>query len=376
MLKTPMSDLEYPFVVRLHLRSVFRILSVLSLFGFLTAPAPVVAVTSISGLDGNDMTAALLIVVLGAVALGALVITGLVLWSNKQEHMRDMMLFCMKYLVHSKDETERCNSAMALRRVRDPGALLVLVDVIWDEEETEAVRRAASEALHDMGAHFSKHRKIIADLELGVEQRNFARIIEILTANFENGKTKYVQNAYVIGRNYMRLERYSDARDWFRRAESRNRKFNLYGNRIRYWIEVCNTRLLEEADGSFKEADYQQARAHYAALALGLSDADGQRCAVYLRSACVYCKLRDYLDADQALLQALEHNHELDLALTLVPMLQEILSLSDQKVEPNDQLEELKNAIDERASSIMSALSAQKSPKKRLNGLKNSVSDF
>jgi hypothetical protein len=122
---------------------------------------------------------------------------------------------------------------------------------------------------------------------------------------------------------------------------------------------VCNTRLLEEADDSFKVADYQQAREHYALLAHGLSNADSQRCAVCLRSACVYCKLMDYRNADQALLQALERNHETDLALTLVPLLQEILSPGDKKVEPKDKLEEIKSAIDQRASAIMNALSAQ-----------------
>jgi tetratricopeptide (TPR) repeat protein len=433
-LKTPIFDLERSLVAWPHLQSALHVIPVLSLCGFLTAPAPVAAVESVTGLDAGGMLAALLIVMLTAVALAALVIIGLVLWSRKQEHIDDMMLFCtdidftscqyhshlliykgnldssykigqsflynwrisryfyssdidpkwarprfsnlkcpkiclilvkkvevccMKYLVHSEDEAERCASARALGRINDPGALLVLVDVIWDEEETEAVRKAASETLHEMSVHFRKRKKIITDLELEAEQRNFRGIIEILTANFEQGKTRYVQSAYIIGRHHMRLERYADAREWLTKAEFRNRKFNLYGNRIGYWIQVCNTRLLEEADDSFKTADYQQAREHYAVLTHGLSNADNQRCAVYLRSACVYCKLKDYRNADQALLQALEHNHETDLALTLVPLLREILSPGDKKIAPKDKLEEIKSAIDERASVIMNALLAQ-----------------
>ena len=67
----------------------------------------------------------------------------------------------------------------------------------------------------------------------------------------------------------------------------RNGKFNLYGNRIRRWIQECDKRLLEEADDMFKAADYQCARQHYAVLGHGLSDADRGRWAIHLRSACV-----------------------------------------------------------------------------------------
>jgi len=356
---TSVSSLERWLVARSHLRSALFIVPMLSLFVFLNAPAPVIAAETVTRPNDGGMTTALLIIVLGAIALSALIIAGLVLWSHKQEHMRDMLLFCMKYLIHSKDETERCDSARALRRVKDPGALLVLVDVIWDEEEPEAVRAAAGEALHDMGAHIRKYGKIIAALETGAEQGDLRRVIEILTTNFEQGETRYVQSAYIIGRHYMRLELYVKAREWLTTAEFRNLKFNLYGNRIRHWIQVCNTCLLAEADESFQIADYQQARERYAALAHGLSDADKQRCAVYLRSACVYSKLKDYRDADLALLQALEHNHETDLALTLVPLLREVLSRGDTEVEQDNKLEEVKSEIDERASFIMNALSAQ-----------------
>jgi len=302
------------------------------------------------------MRTTLVIILLAVVALGALLITGLVVWGRKQDYIGYMMLFCMKYLVQSEDEAERCASAKALGRSDDPGALLVLVDVIWDEDETDAVRKAASEALHEMSVHSRKHKKSIANIELQAEQRNFQGIIEILTDSFEQGKTRYVQSAYIIGRHYMRLERYEDAREWLIKAEFRNRKFNLYGNWIKGWIQVCNTRLLEGADESFIAADYQQAREHYAVLAYGLGDADRQRCTVYLRSACVYCKLKDYQNANQALLQALEHNHNPDLALTLVPLLREILNPGNKMVELKYKLEESMSALDERASAVMNAL--------------------
>jgi tetratricopeptide (TPR) repeat protein len=360
MLKTPISDLKCFLAAWMHLRSALYITTVLGLFGFLTSPAPVAAVASVNGPDDSGMLSTLLIVMLATLVVAALIIIGLIFWSRKQEHIGEMILFCMKYLVHSEDEEERCASARALGQANDSGALLVLLYITLDEAETEAVHKAAREALHEMSVHFRKHKKIITDLELEAEQRNFSGIIGILTANFEQGKTRYVQSAYIIGRHYMRLEHYVEAREWLIRAEFRNRKFNLYGNRIRYWIKACNTRLLKEADDSFKAADYQQAKEHYAILDHGLSDVDRQRFAVYLRSACVYCKLKDYRNADQSLLQALEHNHETELALTLVQSLQKVLSLGDNIIESNEELEEIESMIDKRASKIMNALLARR----------------
>ncbi len=322
--------------------------------------APAVAAESASGVAGGAVTG-ILIALLAGVALSIPIVMGLVLWSRKQEQLHGMMLFCMKYLIHSTDETERAGSARALGRARDPGALLTLANLTWDDEEPDAVRKAASEALREMSGHYSKHAKLIADLEGAAEQRDFPRIIEIVTANFEQDDKKYVQSAYIIGRHYMRLERYADAQDWLAKAEFRNQKFNLYGNRIKRWLQVCNTRLLDEADDMFKAANYQVARERYAALSHGLSDADRRRWAVYLRSACVYCKLRDYRDADQALLHALDHQHATDLALTLAPLLQEILGRGEKTgTALTEQAEQLERAIDERASDIMETLLTQK----------------
>jgi len=324
--------------------------------GFLAAP--VAAAESAAG-AGVGAAPGILIAFLVALALSALIIVGLVLWGRKQEHLRDMMLFCMKYLIQSEDEAERADSARALGQAKDPGALLTLANLTWDDEEPDAVRKAASEALHAMSDRFRKHAKLIADLEDAAEQRDFRRIIEIITAHFERGEKKYVQSAYIIGRHYMRLERYADARPWLEVAEFRNRKFNLYGNRIRRWITVCNSRLLKEADDMFKAANYQEARERYAVLGQGLSDADQRRWALYLCSACVYCKLGDYRDADQALLHALDHQHATDLALTLTPLLQEILGRGEKAgAALKEQVEQIERAIDERASSIMETLVA------------------
>jgi tetratricopeptide (TPR) repeat protein len=307
----------------------------------------------------GDMATVLVIVLLVALGLAALFIFGLVHWSRTQEHTRDMMRFCMKFLLHSENEAERCASARSLGRTNDPGAILILVDVMWDEEEAEPVRKAAGEALHEMSGRLRKHDTIISSLESALEKRNYQGIIDILIENFERGKTKYVQSAYLIGRQDMRLDHFFDAREWLTKAEARNQKFNLYGTRIKRWIHECNARLLNEADDSFKAGDYQQAKEHYAALDHGLSDADKQRCAVYLRSACVYCKLKDYPNADQSVLAALRYNHDPELALTLPPLLQQVLMPEGEDIAAGEHQEKLKSQIDAQATAIMNDLMAR-----------------
>lgn len=344
---------------KLCLDSAHPIFLTMGLIVSLTVPAQVAAAESVASQDNGGLATALATALLVAVALGALLIIGLVHWGRKQEHIGEMMHFCMKYLLRSEDEAERCAFATALGESKDAGALLVLVDIILDEEEAEAVHKAAREALHEMRANFRKYRDMITDLELEAEQRNFLGIINILIDNFEQDKMRYAQSAYIIGRHYMRLGNYLDARKWLSKAEFRNRKSNLYGDRIIYWIKKCNTRLLEEADTSFKSADYYQAKEHYAVLDHGIKEAEKKNCAVYLRSSCSYCMLKDYQNADQSLLQALEHGHATDLALTLVPLLQEAQQLSDKKFGQGDNLEGVARKIDERVSTIMNVLMEQ-----------------
>ncbi len=351
MLNLSISDQVLPPVAGLRLRSVIRVSPMLAL--------PALSTSVAAAESGNGAASTLVPVLLGALVVAALIIFGLTNWSRKQDSIGNMMLFCMKYLVNSADETQRRKSARALGRVDDPGALLVLVSVIWDEEEPETVRRVAGESLHEMGSRFPKYKKLISDFEAAVEQRNIPDIIGILTAHFEQGGTEYVQSAYTIGRHYMRLGLYVDAREWLRKARVRNRKFNLYGSRIRYWIRQCNSFLLEEANDSFDMGDYLQAKEHYAALGQGLSGASKRLFAIYLRSACVYCKLKDYCNADEALLQALDHNHEADLALLLAPLLREMRSLEEARSTRTDKRGELGNTIDEYAGRIMAKLLSQ-----------------
>ena len=306
------------------------------------------------------MLPVLLIVVLGAVAVAALIIIGVVYWGRKQDHLGEMTHFCLKYLVHSEDEDARCAMAKTLGGANDPGALLVLFDVALDEDESEMVRKAAHEALHEMGARNRKYREIVADFEVAAEQKNYPSIIGILIANFERGHTNYVQSAYIIGRQYMRLGLCADAWGWMEKADIRNQRSNLYGNQIGQWIRLCKMSLLEEADDSFRNANYQSAKEQYAFLDFGLNDEDMLHCSMYLRSACVFAKLKDYPNADQALLLALAKHHGTELALTLIPLVQEIQGLHDDQTASHDRQQAMELAIDERASEIMDVLLAKK----------------
>ena len=144
-----------------------------------------------------------------------------------------------------------------------------------------------------------------------------------------------------------------EAREWLTKAKFRNQKFNLYGNRIDYWIGICNRYLLAEADASFRAADYYQAKEHYAFLDHGLNDEEKRQCAIYLRTTCVYCKLKDYKNADQALLQALENNHQTDYALELVPLLRQLLEFDALTIKRQGKLNEVEAKLDAVSSDIM-----------------------
>ncbi|MET0064176.1 MAG: hypothetical protein ABW176_17965 [Candidatus Thiodiazotropha endolucinida] len=308
------------------------------------------AADALSNNHDDGMAITLIIALMISLTVGAALIIGLVFWGRKQDHIGEMMLFCMKFLLRSDDVTERCASARALGESRDDGALLVLVDIIADEEEPEEVHKAAREALHQMSELSRKHLDVFAELEMNIELQDTEGIINTVIERFEQGNKKYAQSAYTIGRHYIRLGHFVEAREWLTKADIRNRKFNLYGDRIDYWIGICNRNLLAEADASYDAADYYQAKEHYAVLDHGLNDEEKRQCAIYLRTTCVYCKLKDYINADQALLQALENNHQTDYALELVPLLRQLLNPADDR---QGKLNEVETKLDTLSSDIM-----------------------
>ena len=307
---------------------------------------------------GTESSSWILVVlfVVTLILLSGLIIGGLVLWGKKQDDIIHMMSFCIKFLIDTQDEAERCEAAKALGGATDPGALLVLVDVINDDQAEESVREAALAALQEMGLKYRKYRKTIDDLIAATQAQDHQMVIDILTSEFEGKSKKYVQTPYVIGREFMRLGNHGDAREWLHVAEYRNRKTPTYGYQIKALIDVCNEHLFAEGDRLFKARLYHEAKAQYAVASHSLGDEDKKRFASYLREACVYSKLNDYIDAYQALLQALQHHHETDMTLTLNKLIQKVLDKSKDPTELAQELEQLETEIDECVSDIMKRL--------------------
>jgi len=136
----------------------------------------------------------------GLIGLSVLVITALTRWSHKQDNIGNMMPFCIRYLVETRDATEKCEAAKALGHVKDPAALLILVDVINDEDAENSLRKTAGEALRDMSRIYGKYEKIITNLLSAAEEKDHQKSIDLLISKFENKERKYVQSAYVSGR--------------------------------------------------------------------------------------------------------------------------------------------------------------------------------
>ncbi len=337
---------------------VTHLIPVLITLYLLSISSPVIAVETTSGEDGSILPA-ILSVLAGALIIASSVILGLIVWRRKQEEKSDMLLLCMKFLPSSKDENERRSSAMALANYKNSGALLVLLDVFYDDHEPPAVRDAAQEALEVMKGHSRKFKKVLEALEHEAEKGDSLGVIAKLISSFEMSGKKYVQSACLIGRQYARLDRHIDARLWFEKACIRNQGDNLYGNRIDNWIRQCNLNLLDEADSSFKAAEYQQAKEHYAALDHGLNNRTKRLFSIYLRTACTYCKLHDYERADQAILAALHREHGTDEALILVPLLRKLIDEDLGSSGTRNGLALRRDAIEKHSSEIMERLFAQ-----------------
>jgi len=288
----------------------------------------------------------LLILLLGAFGLASFAIP------------RNNKMYWMKQLIHSEETSVKCVATKELGRIRDPDVLLLLIDVADDEAQEAIVRDTARKALHEISMALSKQGNSIVALESALGKRDPQALIGTLKRYFGKAGKGHLQCACVIGRQYMKLGRYSHAREWLNKARRCDRKTLLYGNRIKELIDACNERLLAEGDTLFMAGDYHGARARYARLSHDLGDREKKRFALFLRSACVYCKLKDYRDADQSILQALRFDHETDKSLTLIHLLHELQDggVKGRKVE--DSPERIRQSIDEYISGLMNGLSA------------------
>lgn len=311
------------------------------------------AVADINGSASILAIVAISIVVLGLVFLSVIALT---LWSRKQDDINNMMSFCIKFLIDTKDENERCQAARALGRAKDPGALLVLLDVISDEKVSEIVRKAAQGALDEMGFKYRKCKKLINELVPEIKNGNHQKVIDILIINFEKGEKKYVQSAYLTGREFLRMKRYADAREWLHKAHLRNRTPRIYADQIKKLTDKCNEHLFAEGDKRFKEGDYYSAREHYTLASTGINDEDKRRFSAYLRLACVYCKIGDYIDADQATLQALQHHHQTDMSLRLNKLAKKVIHESNKNPDGESKDAGSRSKIDRYVDDVMAKL--------------------
>jgi len=268
-----------------------------------------------------------------------------------------MVSFCMRYLIDAQREAEGREAATALGRARDPRAILVLLDVLNDEQAEETVRKAAADALDTMAGGYRKYKQLINELRSAGEQQDHPRLIELLIENFEKRGNKHVQTAYLVGRSYMRQGHYADAKEWFRIAELRNRHIPFYGNQIKGLIIHCDQRLFAKGDELFKSGKYYEAKERYSAASHGLSEAESTGYSVFLRLACAYCKLGDYEDADQAVLQALKYGQETDMSLSLTKLLQQVRDQEHPK--PAQLRQRVVQEIDDLVNGIMAKLYEQ-----------------
>ena len=315
--------------------------------------------------DGNSILL-VLTTLFGVLGLGALIVYGLTSWGKKQDDIDNMMSFCIKYFFDTTNTAEKCNAAAALGKTKNTGALLVLIDVISDEKLEKKVRKAAKKALKEVHTHHRKYRTLIKEITAAIKDKDHQRVVDLLIANFEKNGGGYAQSAYVIGREYIRLDNYDAGREWLNIAQARNQKYNIYGNQILLDIDNCNRHLFDKGDASFKAGDYYSARELYTLASTGIKEEDKKRFAAHLRLACVYAKIGDYIDADQSILQALQHHHRTDLSLKLNKLVMAMLHTKTKGHGDNPEVANIKKQIDICVEDIANKLFDEESGKRPL----------
>lgn len=204
-----------------------------------------------------------------------------------------------------------------------------------------------------------EHQTAAMALESRIRAGEPQDVIDELTAGIENAGKKCAENAYVIGRQYMRLGQYATARGWLRTAGQKSTHFSILDELVETHLGVCNAQLLAEGDAFFASRDYQSARERYARLSHGIGDREGQGLAIFLRSACVYCMLRDYEPARQAVLQTLKSDQEIDDALDLHDLLHSLLQAESEGV--RDAMEQIEVRLVNQVADVMGNLRAPES---------------
>lgn len=293
---------------------------------------------------------------LGSVGLSVFLIFGITRWSHRQDQIRSMMSFSIKYLIESKNESEKIEAARALGDAQDPSALLILVDIVSDESTGDGLRTAAVKALQEMGRHYHQYTGVINDCLKAVAENDHQRLIDLLIENFEQQKKRYAQSAFLIGREYMRIEEYSDARIWLQYAKTRNKKALIHISQISQLITACNQHLFNEGDQLFKAGEYRDALERYALASHNLALEEKRRHWAHIRLASIYCKLKHYEDAYQETLLALQDQHKTDTSLNLNKMLHELRSETGDTEEAQARRDRLDSEIDNLVEHAMAEL--------------------
>ena len=107
---------------------------------------------------------------------------------------------------------------------------------------------------------------------------------------------------------------------------------------------------------AFKAADFHLANERFALAAHGLSTEVSKQFAYYLRAACVYCKLEEYENASQALLQALDHQQETDTALEMNQLVNKMLNLVRENPQAKEEHQNLSKELDRFVNQTMDGL--------------------
>jgi len=234
----------------------------------------------------------------------------------------------------------------------------------WSAESGDSVTKQRSRFGGLMGISkkvgFNRYERqaAAAALESRILAGEPQRVIKELRSGIGNAGKKCAEHAYVIGRQYMRLGHFGEAREWLRSAGQKCKTFSVLDQMAESHLGVCNARLLAEGDAFFAAGDYQSARERYARLSHGLGDREGKGLATFLRSACVYCMLREYEPARQALLQALNLDQGTDDALTLLGLLQSLPKPKNVRARLLDPRVQIEERLARRSKDVMAGLRA------------------
>jgi len=123
-----------------------------------------------------------------------------------------------------------------------------------------------------------------------------------------------------------------------------------YLDEIEKRLKFCNYQLFLKGDSLYQSQKYFEALDFYSLASRELNDNEKQDYHVYLRIACVYCKLERYNDALEANIIAMQYNQGIEQeVLELEQLLQSIIKNTLNKDYQSQQqiknLEELDNSI-------------------------------